>query len=115
MAEGRRGTKAAAKDMRSAARRNVARKVARNKQQYDKKWHQAATLVEQGAQILVKVGRFTQRVRGRLKYKYAGPFTVTAVDGRAAKYRDAEKVKAKTLRADVDDVKMPKQRGECYR
>ena len=89
-----------------ADNRNVAMKDARNKQHYDKKWNQARTQVERGAQILNTAGQFTQRMHGRLKYKYAGPFTVRAVNGRAVKYKDAGEEKAKTLQADMDDVKM---------
>ena len=108
-----RETKAAAKKMRMTARRNVEKVVARNKKYYDKKWNEARAQVEEGAQILVKVGQFTQRMHGRLKYKYAGPFTVTAVNGRAVKYKDAGKEKAKTLQADMGDVKMFNKRKEC--
>ena len=52
--------------MRPAFRGSVATEVARNKLHYDKQWSRATSVVEQGAQILVKAGKFTQRMRGRL-------------------------------------------------
>ena len=48
-----------------------------------------------------------------LKEALVTKFTVTAVDGRAVNYKDAKKDRAKTLRAERDDVKMFEQRGEC--
>ena len=111
VAEGHRETKAADEQMRLTARRNVEKKVGREKQHYDKMWSQARAQVERGVQILVRVGQFTQRMRGRLECKYAGPFAVAAVDGWAIKKKKEGKGEATTLRAGIDDVEIFNQRG----
>ena len=82
--------------MRSKACRNVEGKVAGNKQYFHKEWNQAREQVEQQAHILVEVGQIAQRMDGGLKYKYTKPFTITAVDGRMVKHKEAEEGKAKT-------------------